>query len=113
MTTLRTVDNKRYTTGSDKKHYVKSINIIEHSNIVYDNTYAKNKVLCNSILNSLSLPIRYMVDRVIGSVLAQTRQGEGRGNPDPTLTLSHPPQCRKLQKDILSIVRVSFLSPKQ
>ena len=100
MTTLRTVDNKRYTTGSDNNYYVNSGNIIEETHKQRYNDTPKTRVNGNSILNSISLPIRHLIDKSIGQVLAQVKPqgGEGRGNPDSTLTLSYPLQCRKLQK---------------
>lgn len=100
MTKLRTLDNKRSTDSSNKNYYVKSVDIIKDSQKVYDISYAQIKHFSNTILNLLSLPIRCLVDRVIGHVLAQAtpissddqrgRQGEGRGRTDPTLSLINP-----------------------
>jgi len=106
MTPLRIVDNKRYTDGSDKKHYVNSVDIIEQSVFMNDISYTQNNQFSNSILNSISLPIRHLIDKSIGHVLAQVkptrrgvRQGEGRGKSDSTLSLSYPLHIKNLQKD--------------
>lgn len=110
--------------GSYKGHYVNCVDIIKENDIYPYSDTLKTHTNGNTILNSLSLPIRHILESTIGRTLSQVKpleavprdamQGEGRANPRPHESQLYPSQCTKLQKSFLSSspIILSFHAPK-
>ena len=80
-----------------KNNNINRLHIVSHHETVNMLTIIGTSTVLSRVTQALSLPIRKVVDDVIGAVLRQVG-GEGSPQPNPSINLSYPPLSRKLQK---------------